>query len=166
MLITDIGHANAEEINLGLVGADYGWPEREGNFLINHRAKMDRVFALPEEDTTLQYTYPVALYDHDEGKAISGGFVYNGKNIPLLIGKYIFGDIVNGRMFYVENNALQFGEQAPVHELDIEVAGKITSFQELSGSKKTDLRFGVGLQDEFYLYTKADGKIYKVIAAK
>jgi hypothetical protein len=162
MLITDIGHANAEELNLGIASADYGWPEREGNFLINHRARMDSVYALPENDPTFNYTYPVAQYDHDEGKAISGGFVYAGTAIPLLTGKYIFGDIVNGRVFYVENNALKLGEQAPVQELDIQVTGKGTSFQELSGSKKTDLRFGLGLNNELYLYTKADGKIYKV----
>jgi hypothetical protein len=66
----------------------------------------------------------------------------------------------------VESKALKLGEQAPVHELHIEVAGKITNFQDLSGSKKADLRFGLGLQGDLYLYTKTDGKIYKVIAAK
>ncbi len=162
MLITDIGHANAEEINIGKPGADYGWPEREGTFVINPRAKMDRVFAIPVNNEAIEYTYPVAQYDHDEGKAISAGYVYPGQAIPQLNGKYIFGDIVNGRVFYVNNKDLTLGKQALVQEMDIVVDGKTTTFQDLSGSKKTDLRFGLGLNNDMYMFTKADGKIYKV----
>ncbi len=162
MLITDIGHANAEELNIGVAGANYGWPEREGLFLMNYRGKMEQVFALPKNDSTYHYTYPVALYDHDEGNAFSGGFVFTDTSIPLLTGKYIFGDIVNGRVFYVENAQLQLGTQVPIQELQIELNGRKTSFRELSGSQKTDLRFGLGLGNAFYLYTKADGKIYRI----
>ncbi len=162
MLITDIGQAQVEELNLGVAGGDYGWPEREGTFLINHRGKMSNVYALPANDRTFHYLYPVAQYDHGEGNAISGGFVYTGQAIPELRGKYIFGDVVNGRVYYVESSELKQGQQAPVHELALELNGKETTFQELSGAKKTDFRLGVGLQQALFLYTKTDGKIYKV----
>lgn len=162
MLISDIGHANAEELNIGMAGADYGWPEREGLFLMNYRGKMAQVYALPPDDSVHRYTYPVALYDHDEGNAFSGGFVYAGTDIPPLTGKYIFGDIVNGRVFLVNSNQLQVGKQAPIEEMQIELNGRLTTFRELSGSQKTDLRFGLGLGNTFYLYTKADGKIYRI----
>jgi len=162
MLISDIGHANAEELNLGVAGADYGWPEREGLLVINYRGKMDKVYALPENDAALQYVYPVALYDHDEGNAFSGGFVYTGSDIPLLTGKYIFGDIVNGRVFYVDSDQLQLGRQAPIEELQLAVGDSVTTFRTLTGAQKTDLRFGVGLNNAFYLYTKSDGKIYRI----
>ncbi|HEX8529261.1 MAG TPA: PQQ-dependent sugar dehydrogenase [Cytophagales bacterium] len=162
MLITDIGHANAEELNLGVAGADYGWPHREGTFVINPGGKMNFVYALPADDATLGYTYPVAQYDHDEGNAFSGGFVYAGKRIPPLRGKYVFGDIVNGRLFYVESNDLVPGRQAPIRELDVQVGGRLTTFRELTGSKKTDLRIGTGAGHELFLYTKTDGRIYRV----
>jgi mono/diheme cytochrome c family protein len=162
MLISDIGHANVEELNLGIAGADYGWPEREGTFLLNPRGNMDSVYALPEKERDFHYTYPVAQFDHDEGSAFSGGFVYAGTEIPLLKGKYIFGDIVNGRLFFVESSQLKLGQQAPIQELGIQVAGRDTTLQELTRSKKTDLRFGLGLQNELYLYTKADGRIWRV----
>ncbi|RRB15645.1 cytochrome C [Larkinella knui] len=162
MLISDIGQAWSEELNLGVAGADYGWPEREGTFVINYRGRMDRVYALPANDATFKYTYPVAQYDHDEGNAFSAGFVYSGTAIPALTGKYIFGDIVNGRVFFVENDQLQLGKQAPIQEFTVQVAGKTATFQELSKSAKTDLRFGLGLNQDFYIYTKADGKIYKI----
>lgn len=160
MLISDIGHANIEELNLGIAGADYGWPEREGMYVMNYRGKMDKVYALPASDKG--YIYPVAQYDHDEGNAFSGGFVYAGKSIPLLTGKYVFGDIVNGRVYYVENRELAIGRQAVVRELDVELNGKLTSFRELTNAKKTDFRIGVGLNQELYFFTKTDGKIYRV----
>jgi len=162
MLITDIGHANVEEINLGVAGADYGWPEREGTFIINPRGKMSNVYAVSQNDGTNHYLYPVAQYDHDEGNAISGGFVYTGTMIPQLKGKYVFGDVVNGRVYYVESSDLKPGHQAPIKELELELAKKITTFQELTGNKKTDLRIGIGLNQELLLYTKTNGKMYKV----
>lgn len=162
MLITDIGQANAEELNIGLAGAEYGWPEREGLLRMNYRGRMDQVYALPADDSLNRYTYPVALYDHDEGNAFSGGYVYTGTDIPLLTGKYIFGDVVNGRVFFVDSQQLQVGKQAPIQELELALNDRVTTFRELSGSQKTDLRFGLGVGNAFYLYTKADGKIYRV----
>lgn len=162
MLITDIGQTNAEELNLGRAGADYGWPDREGLLRISHRARMDRVFALPKDDDRLGYTYPVALYDHDEGKAISGGYLYTSSALPLLAGKYLFGDVVNGRVFCLDSQQLVPGRQTAFQELTLKVAGKTTSFIELCGNQKTDLRFGQGPGDAYYLYTKTDGKIYRI----
>jgi len=163
MLISDIGLTNIEELNIGKAGADYGWPAREGTFLLNYKGKMDRVYALPKDDSKYQYTYPVAQFDHDEGNAISGGFVYNGTAIPTLKGKYIFGDVVSGRVFFVENSQLKLGQQTPIQELDLQVAGKEITLQQTSGNKKTDLRFGLGPKQEIYIFTKTDGRIYKVI---
>ena len=36
------------------------------------------------------------------GDAIGSGYVYNGKLIPELRGKYIFGDITTGRFWYAD----------------------------------------------------------------
>ncbi|GEO04138.1 hypothetical protein AAE02nite_18020 [Adhaeribacter aerolatus] len=162
MLISDIGLNNMEELNLGQAGADYGWPAREGTFLLDYRGKMDRVYALPPDDNKFNYTYPVAQFDHDEGNAFSGGFVYTNPNIPVLKGKYIFGDIVSGRVFFVENSQLKLGQQAPIQEMDLQIAGKRTTLKEIMGGKKTDLRFGLGPKQELYIFTKSDGRIYKV----
>jgi len=49
MWITDIGQSNSEEINLGVAGGDYGWPEREGTFLIRSRGNLDQAYSLPVE---------------------------------------------------------------------------------------------------------------------
>ncbi|MFN4147243.1 MAG: PQQ-dependent sugar dehydrogenase [Runella sp.] len=163
MLIDDIGHANIEELNIGIAGADYGWPYREGTFVINPEGKMSHVYALPADEPAHRYTYPVIQYDHDEGKAISGGFVYDGAAIAALKGKYLFGDINNGRIFLAKNTDLKIGHQAPTEELEIWVDGQLTTFQKLNGINKPDPRLGVGPQGEIYIFTKADGKMYRVV---
>ncbi len=163
MLICDIGQSNIEEINLGTAGADYGWPEREGTFLVNPRGDISKVFALPGNEPPNKYTYPLLQYDHDEGRAISGGFVYDGLAIPNLKGKYVFADITNGRFFSTENHRLKPGELAPIKELEIWIDGEFTTFQKINGTAKPDTRLGIGPRGELYVFTKANGRLYKVV---
>jgi glucose/arabinose dehydrogenase len=79
MIISDIGHINVEELNIGQKGLDYGWPYREGTFIIKPEANMKQVFDL--KGNTKSYTWPSAQYDHDEGNAISAGYVYSANEI-------------------------------------------------------------------------------------
>jgi mono/diheme cytochrome c family protein len=162
MLITDIGQTQIEELNIGKPGADYGWPEREGTFTLNPRGKMSMIYHLPQNEASSRYTYPVAQYDHDEGKAISGGFVYTASAFPQLRGKYVFADVVNGRLFCVDNDQLALGKQTDIQELELQFEGKLTTLQTLSGSAKSDARLGEGLNGELFIFTKSDGKIYHV----
>ena len=55
-------------------------------------------------DEVVTPKYPVIQYPHDPagGDAIGSGYVYNGKLIPGLRGKYIFGDITTGRFWYAD----------------------------------------------------------------
>jgi hypothetical protein len=69
--------------------------------------------------------YPVAAYSHEDGDAISSGFVYRGKLLPVLYGKFIFGDVTTGRMLCCnieEMIAADDGDRntmAPIHELQM-----------------------------------------------
>lgn len=166
LLITDIGHANIEEINMAVAGADYGWPNREGTFVINPGGRMDQVYTRPDSEAPSRYTYPVAQYDHDEGRAISGGFVYSGAAIPQLKGKYLFGDVVSGRLYGVDANQLTLGRQVPITEFKFTINGQPTTFQAVNGQAKTDLRFGLGMSNELFIMTKSDGKVYRVKGVK
>ena len=70
LLASNIGHHNVEALYMILPGHDYGWPIREGTFVINADENMSNIFALPADDSIYHITYPVAQYDHDEGNAI------------------------------------------------------------------------------------------------
>lgn len=165
MLACNIGHGNIESVNLILKGHDYGWPIREGNFVLNPYGQMNKVYPLPENDSTYHITYPIAQYDHDEGNAISGGFEYSGRAVPALKGKYLFGDIPSGRLFYIDMADVKQGRQALVKEWKITINGVTKSLNELCGSKRVDLHFGRDAQGEMYILTKADGRVYKLTSA-
>ena len=162
MLISGIGEKNVEELNRGVAGANYGWPKREGTFLIDERGDISLPYPLPPNDDALGFTYPVAQYDHDEGNAISGGFVYRGSAVPELQGTYVFGDIVTGRLFSVAADQLTLGKQAEIKELGLRVDGQPTTLREVTEINRVDLRFGLGFDNELYLFTKSDGRVWRV----
>jgi hypothetical protein len=104
MFASDIGMDNIEEIDIVRNGENYGWMRREGIWE-NGRWRggaLNQLFPLSPEILSGRekdgFTYPVAMYDHDEGHAVTDGFAYHGR-IAALRGKFVFGDIQNGRVF-------------------------------------------------------------------
>ncbi len=85
--IADVGGAEEEEIDVLPAaqgqgrGANLGWSLREG-----------------AHDTVTGGTRPAGMvepifeYDHQEGVAIIGGFVYRGTHLPNLSGAYLYSD--------------------------------------------------------------------------
>jgi len=162
MIVTDIGEANIEEINMVVNGGDYGWPVREGNYGITTTKNLKRVYPLTKADLDL-YKKPFAQYDHTTGNAISGGYVYEG-GIAALKNKFVFGDIVNGKLFYV-NMDPQLSDST-VYELTIMQNGKETTLQEMSKEKRMHLRLGYDqFTKQLYVITKVDGTIRRVTKA-
>jgi len=164
MLITNIGQHSVEEVNLGKAGANYGWPHREGTFLFDVEGNVEVVYPLPEEED--KYTYPVAQYDHDEGSAISGGFVYSGAAIPVLRGKYIFGDMTRGYIYYSEVEEMVDGKQASVYLMNVSINGEVSDMESITQALRVDLRIGIDEDGEIYLFSKGNGAVYKVVGCQ
>jgi len=118
LILADVGQNNIEEINRVMLGGNYGWAIKEGEWLFNRAtgsigspAPGNHSPGVPDglidpisgPGGTLQY-------DHGDGISITGGFVYRGAAIPELYGKYVFGDLairgqptrVDGRLFYAD----------------------------------------------------------------
>jgi hypothetical protein len=114
LLAASIGLHSWETVYVVHKGANYGYSEREGTEVLqgpdNTMAKLPPVDEIPVRisDTvtsgTIVPTYPVIEYPHTAagGDAIAGGFVYRGKAVPALKGKYIFADISTGRIWYAD----------------------------------------------------------------
>jgi hypothetical protein len=159
MMATDIGEANIEELNIIENGGDYGWPNREGIYGIATTRNLKKVFNLQKSDQDL-YNLPFAQYDHVEGNAISGGYVYEG-DLALLKNKYVFGDIVSGKLYYV-NMDPQLTDSS-VYQLSIVAEGAETTLREMSQLKRMHLRIGYDrFAKQLYVITKADGRIRRV----
>ena len=163
MFIGQIGEKNIDAIYPGIAGANHGWNEREGAFLFKTDDSAN-VFSLAPDDSRFGYTYPVAQYDHDEGFAVVGGFVYRGAAIPALNGMYVFGDIVNGQIFYSHESKMIAGDRpSTIHELTLKnESGEVLSMRDFVGNSRVDLRLGQDAEGELYLLSKTNGKIWRV----
>ncbi|MBW4563659.1 MAG: PQQ-dependent sugar dehydrogenase [Mojavia pulchra JT2-VF2] len=171
MLIVDIGQALIEEVNLGIKGANYGWGNREGTFVIDEKNE-NVLFPLPKNDAKYGYTYPVAQYDHDKpvdwsgfyAVAIAGGYVYRGQAIPELVGQYVFADFGNdSRFFHVPVDELVNGKQVKIKELRLFDGEQEKNFLKILGSQRSDIRFGIDAAGELYVTSKSDGKVRKLV---
>jgi hypothetical protein len=186
MFAFDIGMNNIEEVNIVRNGENYGWMKREGiweNGITRAGGALDQLIPLPADildgKTKDGFTYPVAMYDHDEGVAISGGYVYRGR-IAALRGKVIFGDIQRGRIFVADIDALKKADDgvprtvAPIEEVQLftrDAKGVRTdvTFQELvdkmMGTKlsRADLHIGRTFDGELYLTSRQDGMIRMLV---
>lgn len=117
LIEADVGQNNIEEINRIVLGGNFGWAVKEGDFLFNMTNNL--VFNMTNgpagpagtvgvplpQDSNFRPGYPSGLidpisgpagileYDHNNGISITGGFVYRGSAMPELYGKYIFGDL-------------------------------------------------------------------------
>ena len=173
LFIGDIGQSQIEEVNLGRPGANYGWRLREGTFASGYAVAQNPgpVYPRPARDER-DFTYPVAQYDHDEGNAIGGGFVYRGRAIPELQGKYVFAEFARGRLLAFDADALDPDETAEITEVRLVLGGREQDLVDVAGFPNTyarrdrvDLRLGTDSAGEIYLLTKGDGWVRKLVPA-
>jgi glucose/arabinose dehydrogenase len=113
LILADVGQGTVEEIDRVELGGNYGWAVKEGDFLFDRAT--GRVTTRSPGDPSgltdpIRGTLGTLEYDHGDGISITGGFVYRGRAIPELYGKYVFGDLalrnapprVDGRLFYAD----------------------------------------------------------------
>lgn len=141
--IADVGQNQWEEIDVADVaaaGLDYGWRQREGR----HPYKPGTPGV-----TAARRVEPVLDYPHGEGCSITGGFVYRGRALPQLVGRYVYGDYCSGwiRSFRWQGEAV-----TEEHTWDVPRVGSLTSF-------------GVDGRGELYVLS-GDGDVYRVEPAR
>lgn len=199
-----VGLRTWETVDIIHKGANYGYSLREGAQELhadNTLSKVPDVDRIPVQidgsttDGTVAPTYPVIAYGHIQGTggdAVSNGFVYRGKAIPALQGKFIFGDITTGHVWWVDFKEMLAADDgdpktmAEMHELKIawnkEVYGTMApitegvyharggkgehgpGFSRISGGR-SDIRFGMDSDGELYILSKSDGMIRAIVSA-
>lgn len=120
--IGDVGQGAIEEVDRltaadgGGRGANLGWARMEGSACFPGGTACD------QEGLVL----PLAEYGHDQGCAVTGGYVYRGPTMPELAGVYVFADYCSGRIWGVSSGGPE--PQAPL--LLAETGATISSFGE------------------------------------
>jgi hypothetical protein len=186
MFASDIGMNHIEEINIVRNGGNYGWMRREGYFengMIRPGGALNQLFPLPadvlEGRTRDEFTYPVAIYDHNDGQAVTGGFAYNGA-IAALRGKFVFGDLTRGRVFAADLAEMKKADDgiprtvAPVEEIQLYVRDPggnriYLGFRELlertmgTTIQRADLHISQGRDGELLITSRQDGMIRMLV---
>jgi Glucose / Sorbosone dehydrogenase len=186
LFASDIGMNHIEEVNIVRNGNNYGWMKREGIFengMTRPGGALNQLFPLPAEIADGrqkdEFTYPVAMYDHNDGQAVTGGFAYYGR-IPALRGKFVFGDVVRGRVFAADVAAMKKADDgipqtvAPVEEVQLYMPGPngnrtYVSFRELveatngATAPRADLHISRTREGELLLTSRQDGMIRMLV---
>ena len=107
LYIADDGQGAHEEVDVvsaAAAGLNYGWSIMEGTECLG-----------TPSCTTTGLTLPVYDYDHGQGCAIIGGYVYRGAAMPELRGTYLFSDLCTGFLRGLSfQNGAAFVVQAPM----------------------------------------------------
>jgi glucose/arabinose dehydrogenase len=101
--IADVGQGSWEEVNRAVRtasgagrGVNWGWKVMEGAHCYSPSSGCN----------TSGKALPLLEYDHSAGRcAVTGGYVYRGAKIPLLVGGYVFGDYCSGEIWVVTATA-------------------------------------------------------------
>ena len=124
----DVGQNNVEEIDILTSGGNYGWRYKEGSFFFVFNGDQAGYVTNVPLDVPSGLIDPIAEYDHDQGTAVIGGFVYRGTRLPEIAGRYVFGDYQftagSGRLLYLDpNNVIQELHIAGQSSLGLDLLG-------------------------------------------
>lgn len=130
----DVGQHKWEEIDLVERGGNYGWRVMEGVHCFNP--------ALSCETDGLKL--PVLEYAHEQGRcSIIGGYVYRGRAIPDLAGRYVYGDFCSGEIFVLQRRS--HGEPLRQPQVLLKSQLRIASFGEDESGELYVLDHGGGV---------------------
>jgi glucose/arabinose dehydrogenase len=119
LIIGDVGQDNVEEIDFRAKGAgsgaNFGWRPWEGN---------RRNFDEPAPGAV----FPVITHTHDSGFcSITGGYVVRDERVPALVGRYVYSDLCDGRVWAAR---LSTGGARGNGRLGVRTVGSVVSFGE------------------------------------
>lgn len=115
LVMGDVGQHLWEEINFASYnsngGENYGWNILEGNHCYPEDVVCDKegyvepLFEYPNNANYVRTILGLKQKDPNmDGCSITGGYVYRGKDIPYLYGRYIFGDYCTGKVWSINTD--------------------------------------------------------------
>lgn len=136
--IADVGTVRWEEINIADTsrgGINYGWPV------------MDATYCPSSSNCAGMFT-PHIQYDHGQGVAVIGGYVYRGAAIPEMVGRYFYSDLT-GKF---------------IHTFLYNDDGEVTEHYDWSSAVKDIGRvWSFGKDGHGELYVLTSNAVYKIV---
>jgi glucose/arabinose dehydrogenase len=178
LFVADVGQDRFEELNIIAKGGNYGWNIREGFGCFDPKAPKNPPADCPKKgangepliDPVLAYKSFRAFPKDPEatGISVTGGYVYRGKALPELQGKYVFADW--SRNWAVADGVLLVaspGGDGKWTFQPLQVEGSTSG-----GVKAYVTAFGQDNEGELYVLTNGrnsltgtTGKVFKIVKA-
>ncbi len=140
LYIADVGQNAWEEVNFQPAasggGENYGWPIMEGTHCFSG-----------EGCGSEGLVAPVWEYDHSAGCSVTGGYVYRGRQYPILQGIYVVGDYCSGTIWGLARGAGGTWRSAVLAQTDANLSS-----------------FGQDEEAELYLVDRSSGTLYRLVA--
>ena len=124
--VGDVGWEMWEMVYRVQRGANYGWS------ILEHIQSVNPDF--PRGPSPI--VPPTAAHAHTESRSVTGGYVYRGSRLPDLVGTYVYGDYVTGKIWGLDGDASNPGKPVELlgtpiqiicfgqsHEQDLYVVG-------------------------------------------
>ncbi|MBS1850145.1 MAG: PQQ-dependent sugar dehydrogenase [Acidobacteria bacterium] len=130
LFCADVGQDKYEEIDLVVKGGNFGWNTMEGS----------HCYSPASGCSSSGLILPIQEYDHSEGNAVIGGYVYKGSAIASLRNAYLFTDFSSGKIWSLKEgpgtwtralvlstgrNLSSFGQDAAGELYVVDYAGSI-----------------------------------------
>ena len=146
----DVGQDLWEMVHVIKNGGNYGWSIKEAfhPFLPQRRLKPDA--AAPITPPLVEYPHAPNRDRKDDGKSITGGYVYRGKRLPELEGVYVYGDFDTGRIW-------------GLREADGKAVASAEIVERTAQNKLSIAAFGEDRAGELYILAFGDGKLYQFV---
>jgi hypothetical protein len=132
----DVGQNKIEEIDIIEKGGNYGW----------HIMEAEDCY-ISDDCNRTGLILPIISYRQgsNTGNSVTGGYVCRDKNLPELLGKYIYGDFVSGNIW-----ALTYeGKKSIKNVLIAKLFGGLSSFGEDNRHNLYVLAYGTGKVYQF-----------------
>jgi glucose/arabinose dehydrogenase len=106
LYIGDVGQSEREEVDVQAAGSaggqNYGWNVMEGTICYGGGTCQNQGMVPPVLD-----------YPHTDGCSITGGYVYRGNAVPVLVGRYLYSDYCSG---WIRSFTLADGQATDLQE--------------------------------------------------
>jgi glucose/arabinose dehydrogenase len=138
--VGDVGQNAIEEVDRwpadAQAGPNFGWNTMEASACFEPAARCDTAGLVP----------PVVEYSHDLGCAVTGGYVYRGRDVPSLAGTYLYGDYCSGTIW-----GLDAAAERPTPRVLLQAGVALASFGEDEAG-------------ELYVVDLRGGRLLRVVA--
>lgn len=132
----DVGQDKREEIDIIEKAKNYGWNTMEASLCYK-----------PANCNTKGLELPIYEYGREVGQSITGGYVYRGKEITELYGKYLYADYQSRKVW-----ALNYDQAAK----------KVLGNEALFTNTQSISSFGEDMNGEIYAVS-LEGTLYKLV---